>query len=452
MSDSEDRLVSWKEIAAHLGIDERTCQRWEKKYGLPVRRIDPATKSRVFAFKTELDAWRERMSGPNGSLREPDQEARPAPAAHRSGRTRLVWGLGALVILGGALSLLLARPFADRTPADFRIDGSRLIITDKAGHELWTHDTKMENLWEEKFYRERFQKDALITDNVSALTLEPLLLIKDLDEDGRREVLFAPVTADDLKTGQLILSDDRGRERWTHGPARPVRVGTRDFSGEYVTSFIEARDLDHDGRPEIIWCTHARGEYPTRTLLLDAADQVLGEYWNAGQINEIGFADLNGDGREEILLAGQNEEYQRPCLVVLDAGDMKGCSPQSPAYQFAGMPPGREKAYILFPLTPVDRLAGPGVTFDLLDVLDGRVLGLTSSISGIQYYFDFSLGLIKTTASDNYERIYQARFREGLIREPFQKDRIERELSAGVRYLDGLSGQWVNRLAMSHSW
>ena len=56
-SNPPDRLVSWKEISAYLGIDERTCQRWEKKYGLPVRRIDPATKSRVFAFKTELDEW-----------------------------------------------------------------------------------------------------------------------------------------------------------------------------------------------------------------------------------------------------------------------------------------------------------------------------------------------------------------------------------------------------------
>jgi hypothetical protein len=32
----DDFLGSWKEIAAYLGRDVRTVQRWEKKEGLPV--------------------------------------------------------------------------------------------------------------------------------------------------------------------------------------------------------------------------------------------------------------------------------------------------------------------------------------------------------------------------------------------------------------------------------
>ena len=452
MSNTDGRLVSWKEISSYLGIEERTCQRWEKKYGLPIRRIDSAAKSRVFAFQAELDEWRNRMSGPNGSFREPDAEVRPVSAVHRSGRTLVRWGLIGLVILGGTLALILTRPFADRTPVDFRIEGALLIITDKSGHALWSYDTKLENLQDETYYRVRFQKDSFITDNSKAWTLEPLLLIKDFDQDGRREILFAPVTTDELKIGQLILFDDRGGKRWIHEPPPPSRVGNRVFAGEYVTSFVEARDLDGDGRLEIIWCSHSRGEFPTLTILLDAADRTLGEYWNAGQFNEIAFADLNGDGREEILLAGQNNEYRRPCLVVLEAGDMKGCSPQSPPYQFEGCPPGREKFYLLFPLTPVDELTGPGVTVDLLDVLDNWTLQLTSSISGIQYFFDFSLRLIKATAPHNFERIYNERVREGQIRGPFQKEKIESELSAAIRYFDGQTGLWTDRPAMSHSW
>jgi hypothetical protein len=451
-SDPKDRLVSWKEISAHLGIDERTCQRWEKKYGLPVRRIDPATKSRVFAYKGELDSWRERMSGPNGSFRPSDSGGRRAPGAERTGRGFLLWLVGALFILGGVLILLLVHPFADRRPADFRIDGANLIINNKAGHELWRFDTGLENLQDEKYYRIRFQKDTRFTENDMTVTIEPLLIIKDFDRDGRVEVLFAPVTIDDLKAGQLILFDDRGHQRWTHAPGPPIRVGNRNFLGEYATSFVETRDLNGDGRDEIIWCSHSRGEYPTRTLLLDAVDRTLGEYWNAGQINEIDFADLNGDGREEILLAGQNNEYHRPCFIVLDAGDMKGCSPQSPSFRFADGNPGREKFYLLFPLTLVDLLAGPGITFDLLDVIGGQAIELTTSVSGVQYYFDFALKLIKTTAADTFERIYNKCVRDGRIREPFDKNRIENELSAEIRYLDGRTGQWVSRPAMSHPW
>lgn len=452
MSNTDGRLVSWKEISSYLGSDERTCQRWEKKYGLPIRRIDSATKSRVFAFQAELDEWRNRMSGPNGSFHESDPEVRPVSAVHRSGRTLVRWGLIGLVILGGTLALILARPFADKTPFDFRIDGALLIITDKSGHALWSYDTKLENLQNEAYYRDRFQKDSVITDDSKAWTLEPLLLIKDFDQDGRREVLFAPVTTDDLKAGQLILFNDRGGKRWIHEPPPPIRVGNQEFPGEYVTSFVEGLDLNGDGQLEIVWGSHSRGDFPTLTILLDPADRVLGEYWNAGQFNEIDFADLNGDGRKEILLAGQNNEYRKPCLVVLDIKDMKGSSPQSSTYRFAGYPPGREKYYLLFPVTAVDALIGPGVTFDLLDVLDDQTLQLTSSISGIQYFFDFSLRLIKAIAPHNFERIYNERVREGRIHAPFQKEKIESELRAAIRYFDGRTGQWTDRPAMSHAW
>ena len=54
-----DRLETWGEIAAYLGREIRTVQRWEKTMGLPVRRLGagPEKLSRVFALKHELDAW-----------------------------------------------------------------------------------------------------------------------------------------------------------------------------------------------------------------------------------------------------------------------------------------------------------------------------------------------------------------------------------------------------------
>jgi hypothetical protein len=184
-SDPKDHLVSWKEISAHLGIDERTCQRWEKKYGLPVRRIDPATKSRVFAYKTELDDWQERMSGGTGSIGKDIPATRPAIPIKRSAKAAWTRAAGILMVLGCVLTFILARPFGVRTPADFRIEGSALIITDKAGRELWRHDTGLENLLDEKAYRLRFQKDVRITENERTSTLEPFLIIKDFDRDGR---------------------------------------------------------------------------------------------------------------------------------------------------------------------------------------------------------------------------------------------------------------------------
>lgn len=51
------KLVSWKEIAGHLGRETRTVQRWEKTEGLPVRRHGHQKKSTVYAYASELDAW-----------------------------------------------------------------------------------------------------------------------------------------------------------------------------------------------------------------------------------------------------------------------------------------------------------------------------------------------------------------------------------------------------------
>jgi TolB-like protein len=54
---TNDRLDSWKEIAAYLKKEVRTVQRWEKSSDLPVRRLVHGKQGTVFAYKSELDAW-----------------------------------------------------------------------------------------------------------------------------------------------------------------------------------------------------------------------------------------------------------------------------------------------------------------------------------------------------------------------------------------------------------
>lgn len=55
-----DRLDYWQEIAKYLGREVRTVQRWEREKNLPVRRLSGEgedNQPRVFAFKSEIDAW-----------------------------------------------------------------------------------------------------------------------------------------------------------------------------------------------------------------------------------------------------------------------------------------------------------------------------------------------------------------------------------------------------------
>jgi len=56
-SPAEDRLESWKEIAAYMRRDVRTVQRWEQVNGLPIHRHPRAHRAIPYAYKSELDAW-----------------------------------------------------------------------------------------------------------------------------------------------------------------------------------------------------------------------------------------------------------------------------------------------------------------------------------------------------------------------------------------------------------
>ena len=61
-----DRLDSWKAIATHLGREVRTVQLWEKLEGLPVHRHFHRKLGSVFAYRSEVDAWRHGTSRASG--------------------------------------------------------------------------------------------------------------------------------------------------------------------------------------------------------------------------------------------------------------------------------------------------------------------------------------------------------------------------------------------------
>src|SRR5260370_41607391 len=54
---TNQRLDSWKEIAAFFGRDERTVRRWEKERGLPAHRVPGGERGGVFAYTNELREW-----------------------------------------------------------------------------------------------------------------------------------------------------------------------------------------------------------------------------------------------------------------------------------------------------------------------------------------------------------------------------------------------------------
>jgi len=136
----EDRLDSWKEIAAHLNRDVTTVQRWEKREGMPVHRHLHDRLGSVYASRSELDAW---ARGRNLRAEQRDPTNAPSPNPHTpsssaisTSRTR--WKL-LVPFVGVGVALAIGASFwFQRTEYFWRnpITGARFqTVTDFDGKE-----------------------------------------------------------------------------------------------------------------------------------------------------------------------------------------------------------------------------------------------------------------------------------------------------------------------------
>ena len=136
----DDRLDSWKEIAAYLNRDVTTAQRWEKREAMPVHRHLHDRMGSVYASRAELDAWMRsrnvQAARQNGNEASPIPPAPlphseiPAPRQRRKFAVLLAAAAAALAI--GALLWLLRTEYFWRNPiAEARFQ----TITDFGGVE-----------------------------------------------------------------------------------------------------------------------------------------------------------------------------------------------------------------------------------------------------------------------------------------------------------------------------
>lgn len=116
----EERLDSWKEIAAYLKRDVTTVQRWEKREGMPVHRHLHDRIGSIYAFASEIDAWQQSR---NLSLAPEEKDQAPerpedasknakelVPKATRVARPTLVLaGVTVLVLLVLAYVIIRTR-------------------------------------------------------------------------------------------------------------------------------------------------------------------------------------------------------------------------------------------------------------------------------------------------------------------------------------------------------
>src|ERR1700722_12761050 len=122
------RLESWKEIAAYLGRDVTTVRRWEKREGLPVYRLQHSKLGSIYAYTSELDAWRDRetLAGGTDAPDAPDAKADHQPTRIRRVHRWLIAGGVAVV------ALLVAAYLSTRSRAFNVTEEDTVVVADFA--------------------------------------------------------------------------------------------------------------------------------------------------------------------------------------------------------------------------------------------------------------------------------------------------------------------------------
>ncbi len=434
--DSDRLLRSWKEISAYLGVDERTCARWEQRFGMPIHRAaEGAAKSRVFAYKDELDKWFQETFPAGGAPAAAANGEAPRPR-HRLGFKIAIIVFFVVIVAAAyfAIKGMIPGQGPGRQPADFHIRGSKLVVVDEFGKELWTKDTGVVGLEDEARYRAYFQTGRRDSDGNNL----PWLVIKDLDGDGRNEVVFAVKRKSDGQgEGLVFCYDSRGKQRWGFKGGHAVVYGGKVLSSDYRIRGFAFRDINDDDREETFIIAYHYPWEPCQLAVLDFKVRLLGEFWNAGYLVDIAFLDVDGDGRAELVTAGVNNEYGGGCLAVFDPANIHGQAPQGPKHTFAGIPAGSEKYFIDFPRSDVSEASGDAFVGGLLrlEVNSDNILTIWDHV-GLIYYMGPGLGCSYVDSGHGFKLKHAELLAKGKLTSTLDEAYYEK-MRKSLRYWNG---------------
>jgi hypothetical protein len=425
-----DLLSSWKEIAAYLDCDVRTAHRWEKEYGLPVHRLGKGSRARVFAYEHELEAWLRRKS-------ENDyQDTKPSFI-----KTAMM--AAATVLILGLIGVFVYQLFIfDHTPHDFRIEQTELIILNREGHELWRHNFQLDTNLNNEFYRLRFQ-NRTVKDLLAYL---PAIQIRDINDDGKKEVLFSIA---EIADNRFFCFSHNGKELWRVKSGKELTFGSKVYADNFNIDRFRTIDFNGDGLFEVFLLASHNHEFPTQMLQVDHEGKILAEYWHSGRIIDMVPADINMDGHKDLIIAGVNNQFDSPFIAVFDVDDISGCSPNTGEYSCAALEPGSEKYYIRLPFTETAQMSIPLENMGHIRQLTNNVFAFQTRPVNLEYRFDRQFRLLEIRDSHDFEMLFQEAQAQGRIGDISRREYVD-SLKDRIRWYNG--EKWVPEPAMRNEW
>lgn len=199
---SQDRLDSWKEVAAYLKCSERTVRRWEDE-GLPVHRHVHKTKAAIYAYKAEIDAWWHNGHEQLGRAEQLETET-PTSEPKLSVKPWLTVGMALVLLIAALAAWNLERV------------GSRVLDKSPSQHIQSLAVLPLENLSqdpEQEFFADGMT-DALITDLAKIHALRVISRNSIMQYKGKHKPMLEiarELNVDAVVEGTVMRSGDQVR-------------------------------------------------------------------------------------------------------------------------------------------------------------------------------------------------------------------------------------------------
>jgi len=188
--------------------------------------------------------------------------------------------------------------------------------------------------------------------------------------------------------------------------------------------------------------------WPNQIAILDSKGKLLSEYWHSGHLEHLSLADLDGDGREEVIATGISNGYHQGTLIVLDPDRVFGASTEAarPELQLHGMGVAQERLRLLFPRSDLNKALFTFNAANESTVEHGSIrltVGECVVPPGclVWYEFDKNLHLITAYPGDEFRSAHARFYQTGKDAHPFSKE--EEASFQKVRCLVGCKTEFV---------
>lgn len=425
MSDS-DRLDSWKDVADYLRKDIRTCQRWHSEYGLPVHRYIQSSRSRVFAFRSEIDMWLKSAKWPAA---EGERQELKAEAKQRRGGVGLIGIAASLPVLALAIYLGLG---GAKKPEIAAVDTAgtkiRLLDGEQKSAGEWDADCPLNK----DFYWDLKAKRTPLSE------ADPVFLTAEEANfrayRGREYLVLIPSVGNG--DNALVCLSDRGKKRWLFKPERED-LGTEGRTPPGSEAAIpivgfRVRDLDGDGREEIVVLSYLRDESRARIDILSERGEREGGFLNPGMLKDFALANVDGDPAVEILAAGYCEPEGAPALAVIDPLKAGG---EGYAEGGAAGEISRTDHYILFPNSDIETTLNGKNVLMRVEAMAGEAPGTIEVSNLLRFRLILGMGLVSVRESTRFRMEYAELVKDPAGPGPSLDAYLAAIKQAGIRYL-----------------